>query len=397
MALLRRIRASLEARGIRETGAVKLATLPRAEAVALADFLGLKKIPAAPHQLQLSQLDSALKSSSLGKGLLETLEALDGPIQDQRAARARSREANRSFWDSLRSREDVQARPHLGEWVERIQRGTLTRVAQNEDPAILVDTTLAIVRRLPSEGIRLQVLASDATGDPHALDLGMPLASLVQSALASLARRPIPTSAGERRTLWEWAGVSVDTLSSDVLVLGLSPRGGGIVSEALRSHAAAMEPIRLTLRQLKREPLESSGMSRVYVCENPAVLEQAADELRDLPFPLVCTEGMISGAAASLLATLAVSGIELRFHGDFDWGGIRVGNVLVQRFAAQPWRYGLSDYESAMARVSRKAELSGTRIDAQWEPGLSAALDRSHVAVYEEQVIATLLEDLKRR
>lgn len=397
LAFLRRIRSSLEARGVRESGTLKLSTLPRDEAIALADLLGTKKIPSAPHLLQLARLDSALKSSSIGLGLLQTLEALDGPMQDQRVERAKHREASRSFWETLLLRDEVTARPELREWVERIQRGTLRRVAQDEDAGVLVDTTLNIVSRLPSDGIRLQVLASDATGDPHALDLGMPLATLVQSALASLARRPTPTSAGERRALWEWAGVSVDTLSSDVLVLGLTPRGGGLVSEALRSHAAAMEPIRLTLRQLKREPLELPGISSVYVCENPAVLEQAADELTELTHPLICTEGMLSGAAESLLRALSSAGIQLHFHGDFDWGGVRIGNVLVERFGACPWQYAREDYESAVAAVSPKADLIGSPIQARWDAELSAAMDQLRIAVYEEQLIARLIADLKQR
>lgn len=394
--MLRRIRAALEARGVRANGTVRLSKLTDEEAIALADFLSMKKIPAAPYVLQLSRLDEALRTSSLGAGLLQTLEALDGPLLDQRADREKRREATRAFWDAFLAREDITRRPELREWVERLQRGTLRRVAHDTDPEALAIRAIEIIDRLPSDGTRLQVLASEATGDPHALDVGMPLATLVQSALAALARRPLPTSASERRALWEWAGVSVDTLSSDVLVLGLAPEGGGFVSEALRSFSAEMEPFRLTLRQAKREPLDLSGIQRVYVCENPAVLEQAAAEIKELPSPLICTDGMLSGAADALLSMLASAGTELRFHGDFDWGGIRVGNVLVDRFGARPWMYHQKDYEAALDSVARKADLIGTEVEARWDPSLATTMDTSRVAIYEEQLIDALLSDLRR-
>lgn len=395
VSLFRKIRAVIEQRGVRAKGRLTLKDMTPAEASALAELLALRETPKGTTNVRLERLDEILRSSRLQRGLLDTLVALDGPLSDKRAARAETRAERARLWDSITAKPEIVRRPELRQWAERIQRGTLRRVAPDEDPAALVDLTLSIVDRLPSAGIRLQVLASDATGDPHALDVGMPLATLVQSALASLAQRALPTSAGERRALWEWAGVSVDALSSDVLVLGLAPLGPGLVSDALRSHAEAMEPIRLTLRQLKREPLGLRGISRAYICENPAVLEQVADDLASLPFPLVCTEGMVSGAAGSLLGGLTTSGVELRFHGDFDWGGIRVGNVLVQRFGARPWQFSAEDYERALATVPRRSELVGTRTDARWDPDLALALDRARIAVYEEQLIPRLVEDLR--
>lgn len=396
VSLFRKIRAAIEQRGVRDKGRLTLKGMTPAEATALADLLALRETPKGTANLRLERLDAILRSSRLQRGLLDTLVAMDGPLSDKRAERAETRAERARLWDSIAARPEITRRPELRQWVERIQRGTLRRVAQDEDPAALVDLTLSIVDRLPSDGIRLQVLASDATGDPHALDVGMPLATLVQSALACLAERPIPTSAGERRALWEWAGVSVDALSSDVLVLGLVPLGPGLVSDALRSHATAMEPIRLTLRQLKREPLRLTGISRAYVCENPAVIEQVADDLGSLPFPLVCTEGMLSGAAENLLSTLSSAGVKLEFHGDFDWGGIRIGNVLVERFGAHPWRYANEDYEFALTQVQRTSELIGPRVQASWDTSLSAMMDKARVAIYEEQLIARLIADLKR-
>lgn len=38
------------------------------------------------------------------------------------------------------------------------------------------------------------------------------------------------------------------------------------------------------------------------------------------------------------------SGARLAHHGDFEWGGIRVANYLVERHLAETWRFSTRDY-----------------------------------------------------
>ena len=356
----------------------------------------MDRIPAAPYLLRLERLDSALRNSRLQRGLVELLTVLDGPLHDTRAQRRADREAKRDFWAMLSERDEITARPELANWVARLQRGMLQRAAQGNDEWQLMEAALAIVQRLPSESVRLQVLAADATGDPHALDPGTPLSTLVLSALAALSERPFPASANDRRSLWAWAGVSVDTLSSSVLLLGLAPSSEGLVAESMRNHAVASEPMRITLRQIQRAKLEWSGKERVFLCENPSVLESAADSQRLALHPVICTEGMISTAADALLRSLAEEGVELHFHGDYDWGGIRIGNLLTQRFNARPSGYGACEYDEAVGALLRKSELAGRRVEASWDPALARAMQRSGVVVYEEQLVATLLNAWRR-
>jgi uncharacterized protein (TIGR02679 family) len=55
---------------------------------------------------------------------------------------------------------------------------------------------------------------------------------------------------------------------------------------------------------------------------------------------MVCTDGMPAAAQRTLLAQLAAGGATLRYHGDFDWPGINIGNFVMQAFGAMPWRFG---------------------------------------------------------
>ncbi len=65
--------------------------------------------------------------------------------------------------------------------------------------------------------------------------------------------------------------------------------------------------------------------------------------------PLVCTAGWPSGAAIMLLRRLAASGAHLRYHGDFDGGGLRIAAHVMARTGAEPWRMATADYLAAVS------------------------------------------------
>jgi uncharacterized protein (TIGR02679 family) len=108
----------------------------------------------------------------------------------------------------------------------------------------------------------------------------------------------------------------------------------------------------------------------------------------------VCLEGLPTTAALELLRSFADGGSRIRFHADFDWGGIRIGNVVCATLAARPWRFGTSDYEEAVERVGTAAPLDGNPIGASWDPELRASMSTVGKRVYEEQLLSLLLDDL---
>src|SRR6266571_4464243 len=145
-------------------------------------------------------------------------------------------------------------------------------------------------------------------------------------------------TADSRRAAWAAVGVHLDELSSLALCLGLPGDTRTALGRTLASCREVGQPTVLTLRQLRchDEPLRAA---RVRICENPVVVAAAADELGARCQPLVCVGGQPSAAGWRLLELLVGGGAEFSYHGDFDWGGIRIAGAVRRRVNWRPWRY----------------------------------------------------------
>lgn len=392
--LLSRLRQRLE-RGDRPAR-VLLRDLGPGERRALADLLGSADRVGGDVRITIADLDAALRSSRVGAGLVEVLEVLGGPLRDQRA----ERRAEARAWDELFA--ELAGRPGdppwRREWADRLQRGTLKRLAEDvEEARMVARTALSVLARLSAAGVQLADLAARTTGDPHALDHGRggPLPVLVLSAVAAQLGLPHDqsTDARDRRELWAAVGVQCDPLSVTTLVHGLRVRGRSLLAGTLRSHAEAGEPLRLTLRQLQDGELDLPG-GVLHVCENPSVVAEAADVLGADCGPLLCVEGVPSTASHALID--ALGDVELRVHADFDPGGIRIANLLCRREAAASWRFDTDDYLAALDTIEHTTPLTSPVDDASWDHELSEAMRSRGRAVFEEQVLATLLTDIAR-
>ncbi|MCD6679876.1 MAG: DUF2399 domain-containing protein [Burkholderiaceae bacterium] len=86
----------------------------------------------------------------------------------------------------------------------------------------------------------------------------------------------------------------------------------------------------------------------VFVCENPNLVAIAAAQLGADCASLVCTDGMPAAAQRTLLGQLRQREARLRYHGDFDWAGLRIGNRVIADFRARPWRFDSRAYEAAV-------------------------------------------------
>ena len=285
--------------------------------------------------------------------------------------------------------------------------GVVRRLAPSADVALaLLDQVAAVLRRLPSRGIPIGRLAAECCGDAHALDDGRPAGTLALSAIRALAGLPFAAdvSADSRRTVWAFVGVHLDDLSSLVLCLGLLGDTRTALGQVLALHRETGQPAVLTLRQLRcHDEALSAGLVRI--CENPVVIAAAADELGSRCPPLVCVGGQPSAAGWRLLDLLAAGGAEFRYHGDFDWGGIRIARAVRERVGQgrshwQPWRYDRNAYEAAATAVlavhaaTRLPRLAGEPVATPWDPGLAAAMACHDVRIEEELSLDALLADL---
>jgi len=330
--------------------------------------------------------------------LAEALAVLDGPVRDRPAERLAEQAARESALSAATARAGAHARQEwFGQWLEQLAAdGTVTKLVRRGD-AELLGQAGAVLAQLPVREMSLPVLAERTTGNTKALSQTA-LATLVLRALAVRDGLPAPATSAERRLQWESAGVILDDLASQVLVLGVRPLEDNLLGGWLRQAADAGLPFRVTLQQLAENPVSATG-SEVFVCENPAVLRAAAARWGADCRPLVCSEGQPSAACARLLSRVAGA---VRWRGDFDWTGLRTTAAAAVKYRAVPWRMSTADYLAALRGVGdvdlgiETEPLKGPPAPSPWDPALAVEMAARGRAVMEERLLAVLLGDLGR-
>lgn len=393
--LVRRARDRMEA-GRPLTGIVTLPAASVEQRRAVERLIGRPARSGASLSVSLDEVDRILSDSGTAPGgLAEAVTRLTGPIRD----RARERADLAAAWAAAFTSLDdaVAGRDELSRWRDWLDTtGVVRRLAREPAQAQMLLTRVAdVLRRLPSPGVPIGRLAAECCGDAHALDDGRPVGTLVMSAVRALAGLPLAAegTADSRRAAWAAAGVHLDELSSLVLCLGLAGDTHTALGRTLASCREAGQPCVLTLRQLRchEEPLSAA---RVRICENPVVVASAADQLGARCQPLVCVGGQPSAAGWRLLELLAGGGAEFSYHGDFDWGGIRIAHAVHQRVDWRPWRFDHEAYESAVQAAQALAPLVGEPAATPWDPPLAAAMRCRNLRVEEELTLDVLLQDL---
>lgn len=377
-------------------GTVALDGLDAQTRDALADLLGSRVPLTDGDRVPLARIDAALARSRHATELLTVVEAMCGPVPDmpgERAAKKRTWEAGMAQAHAHRT---LQAHPELECWLDEVTRSGLLRRVAGDDPGPLLTSVLDVVGALPLDPVRpLPEAATLLVGASHALDHGTPHGTLVLRAIAALHGEAPPTNAEARRSLWERVGVVCDDLSCDVLVLNVPWPDRSLVARTLTAHAAAGEPLRLTLRQVNTLREQTPGtLAEVFVAENPAVLSAASTAHGPDAAAMVCTSGMPTTAALRLLNRLRDSGTAIRYHGDFDWAGIRIANTVHEAVGFVPWRFGTSDYCSAVTDRSSRIPLSGNPVEAVWDAQLAETMAQAGCALEEEEVLSVLLADV---
>src|SRR6266511_1963270 len=392
--LVQRSRRRLE-RGLALQGPIVLQNATPAQQRAVEQLLGRPVAPGQSVTVRLESLQVSLRRAGVAPDLRSAIEALTGPVEDQSAARLVRDRAWATAFEPLEAL--CAERPVLEVWLASVRStGLLRRLARAEPTAGLglAQSTARVLSQLPSPGVPLSVLASVVTGDGHSLDAGRPLHALVIRAAGQLGGVPDGEGAEWRRTVWASVGVLYSELTSPVLCLTLRADPATVSGRGLAVWAEVGQPTYLTVRQVLRDPpgFRSLNGRHVYVCENPTVVAETANVLGAASAPLVCASGHPAGAATLLLRSLAESGAQLRYHGDFDWPGLSIANGIVARFGARPWRFDAASYRAAAP--SGGSALRGNRVEASWDTDLSDTMIAVGRKIEEEQVLAELLADL---
>jgi uncharacterized protein (TIGR02679 family) len=414
-----RLRDRLERNGLQVRGRLRLDDVTDAERQAIGLLMG-RAVTGDTVSVQLSEVDIRLGTGAAARGLVEVVAELRGPLTDRPALKQTRLASSTALWNTAREAlrdHGLDATTWAGPWLEEIRRsGTPGRL----DPvhaAGLITQAIGVLATLCPPGpetvdrqplsrgkpagwggpVGRGELAERFTGTAHGLDDDTLLSRLVLRALARVHGIEPPGDARARRELWEAAGVATDRVSSTVLTYGLTPLGDEPAERLLRERTLAGFESHLTLRDLRRMTWRLPVGTEVFVCENPRIVEAAADH--GCVRPLACVSGNPTTVALTLLDALRAAGARLAYRGDFDWPGIAIANRLIGRYEARPWRMGARDYEAHVATARERGTplqpLTGPPVEAVWDTELAPAMVELDAAVQEESALDLLLADLR--
>lgn len=339
--------------------------------------------------VKLEALAVALAEHGLSvRDLVEIVNG--GPIEENRAVRERAAVLaadERTEVTALLMSAGI-AHAAIGVWLSdpglpRAGSGAL--LAQSRGVA-------AVWNALPhgANRVRLAEVAAQVTDDSHALDADQVLGRAVARLAAAVHGLERPQRAGPTwRQSWAAVGVDCDGVSSRVLVLNL-PLDGNSAAARLCS-ASPGQPLWLTLRSLTGTWSAPAG-TPVFVCENPTVVESAADALSDRCPPMVCTDGIASGAALTLLAGLSDAGCAIVARADIDPTGFTiVDQVRSAAPSARLWRFDSAVYAGTLG-LPQPGDVPHD-VDSSLAQ-LRDMRDANGQAVYEERILKLLVADL---
>jgi len=288
-----------------------------------------------------------------GVQLPDLLEAIGGPLRDLRA----EKQANTAEHEERRLQTRTMLAGALGadELVELVMSRRWLGPARDPHVPTRAESLGRLLAVLPASGALLATVAQDVFGDPHALDrdrlLGRAAARVVAAQTAhslgmvdpaqllAAADSACATAAGWR-SAWAGARVTCDQLSSMVLALNLPLPADSPAQALLAAGAEHGEPLWLTARALRRLSVPAGSLTGVVVrvCENPSVVEAAADALGTRCPALLCTYGRPSTAAWALLRALRQGGAGFLVSADRDDAGRSIAaELLVQLPEASAW------------------------------------------------------------
>lgn len=389
------VRSRVE-RGDESQRSVTLDGLSTQEREAIANLFGLHDLPGEIYRVRIDLLEQTLSASRLAATVKQVLEALGGPLANRRQERLDSETSKKTFWDAAKKHPLASRLPFYNDWLDDLRKARVYDPEAPADSTRLLDLAISAVVRLPEAGISRSVLAAEIAGDAHALDYGERLSVMVLRAAARMTGAGFEPSAGAQRSLWDQVGVSCDPLSSDVIILGLRTLGDSYLDNFLNASAQKGVPVKLTLQQVRLLDVKVAPGTSVFVCENPAVVAHVSDHLGPDCAALVCTNGIATSAVNKLLTGLKACNALISFHGDFDWGGIRIMNHLYSKFEGTPWRFGAREYEEAIRKGLGHSNLEPKPVKALWDPKLHDAMVSGRKKIHEEKLVADLLQDLSR-
>lgn len=252
--------------------------------------------------------------------------------------------------------------------------------------------------------IYLAILASQTTGNPHALDRGRTVGQLLTHAFSHRSSNEFPDNAQKLSELFLENGVQMDEISSMVTAYGIHLETAKGLHPAYEGYILMEEPCVITLTNLTKvcraygRWTETNRKKPVYIVENEMVFSHLQNELTGVAFSLLCTSGQPRTAAFVLLDRLAESGAEFYYAGDLDPEGMMIADRLWRRYpdCLHIWHMGEQDYRKSMSDETIDS-MRMVKLDKLAQPELietAKLLKQEAVAGYQEKLVEELMADI---
>lgn len=411
----------------RTAGKVVLPSASEEEKEVLWRFLG---IPADREEMvfSLQQFEKALQETRYGEiSLKELLEAYYGEkIYSNQEKKQHEMQKEQTFWleTELMLKEESDSCEEATDWLQEMREqksggyaAVMKEYRKSEASAaellIQVSHCLRLCRwrmesgtgsRRPetsgTDGIRLAVLAAQATGNPHALDRQTAAGTLFSYALCRRCGCGFPQSAREWKELYEKNGILVDELSSTVIAYGIHFETEHGLHPAYEGYLREKEPCVISLANLNgiRNAYGESDM--ICIVENEMVFSELLKAVSGYPVTLLCTSGQPRTAAYRLLELLCGRNVSFWYAGDLDPEGLDIADRIWRSFPeyVRIWRMGVKDYEKAMS----EEEISGRRLEMLKNltntelQETAEQIQKEKKAGYQELLLEDMAQDIKR-
>lgn len=205
---------------------------------------------------------------------------------------------------------------------------------------------------------RLAILASDVTGNPHALDENTFLNKVLTYFLCEKNHISLPANAEEKNTLLYENNILKDDISNNTLVSGVFAyiaQNGHEKETMWNTLAKAYEPYYLSLVNLNKIDVLKPLSNKVLIFENPTFFMNFHEKLSDNndKITLICSKGQINVSTLVILDMLVKNDCILYYSGDYDPEGLLIADRLLERYKdkIEPLFYSEEIYLSIISNV----------------------------------------------
>ena len=182
------------------------------------------------------------------------------------------------------------------------------------------------------DGIPLATLSSKTTKDSHYFDIDKCAGKLLLQVLAYYMEQNMNYSLEEINEVLSFNGIIRDEISNSTITAGLFCYDENEEIKGYKWFRREMEPIILSIHNLKGIKAINAREKSVFIFENPTSFYEVLKECKNLRPSLICISGQPNSSTHIILNNLIREGGMIFYAGDFDPEGIIICDNLKKKY-----------------------------------------------------------------